>query len=385
MGAQTSVTGDQTVSVGGNRNTEVNAVTALNASGSSATSIGGNHFEMDGNPLEALLAIAAEAAIAAAEAAASAALDRVNAAIQDRVDQVMAPINELTGQLEQVGAAMEAVGNGDVGAIAGMAADAAGLPMPPGFGGGDEAGGGGEAGGGEGEGGGEAAPEPSYTEQLGIDAAVNSAIEQGIHGAAGALGAALGLDSAGGGGASGANAEGPAGDVPGIDQTDRAKGPGHSLHKIDASLSEDIGSLRIQASIQAIHTEVAGNMTEDVSLAKVTAMFGNITETTAGNKTTNALGTIVFAKGGETENAGGNSMTMVGGLIYDKVGGGYSIEGGGPTTFMGAFHKLEAATAITFKCGASEVVIDDSGITITSPLVAVLSSKIEMTKAVAQV
>jgi type VI secretion system secreted protein VgrG len=389
MGSETTVTGDQTVSVGGNRNTEVNAVTSLNASGSSSTSVGGNHFEMDGNPLEALLAIAAEAAIAAAEAAASAALDRVNAAIQDRVDQVMAPINELTGQVEQVGAAMEAVANGDVGAIAGMAADAAGLPMPPGFGG-DEAGGGGEGGGegggGEGEGGGgEEAAEPSYTEQLGVDAAVNSAIEQGIHGAAGALGAALGLDSAGSGGESMANADGPVGDVPGVDQTDRAKGPGHSIHKVDASLSEDIGSLRIQASIQAITTEVAGNMTEDVSLAKVTAMFGNITETTAGNKTVNALGTIVFAKGGESESAKGNAMTMVGGLIYDKVGGSYSIEGGGPTTFMGAFHKMEAATAITFTCGASEVVIDDSGITITSPLVAVLSSKIEMTKAVAQV
>ncbi|MBL8743242.1 MAG: type VI secretion system tip protein VgrG, partial [Myxococcales bacterium] len=102
MGSQTTVSGDQTVSVGGNRNTEVNAVTSLNASGSSSISVGGNHFEMDGNPLEALLAIAAEAAIAAAEAAASAALDRVNAAIQDRVDQVMAPINELTGQVEQV-------------------------------------------------------------------------------------------------------------------------------------------------------------------------------------------------------------------------------------------------------------------------------------------
>jgi len=390
MGSETTVGGDQTISVGGDRNTAVNAVTSLNASGSSTTSVGGDHFEMDGNPLEALLAIAAEAAIAAAEAGASAALDRVNAAIQDRVDQVMAPINELTAQVEQVGAAMEAVANGDVGAIAGMAADAAGLPMPPGFGG-DSAGGGGEGGaeggaeGGGAEGGEEAAAEPSYTEQLGIDAAVNGAIEQGIHGAAGALGSALGLDSAGAGGSSVANAEGPAGDVAGIDQTDRAKGPGHSLHKVDASLSEDIGSLRIQASIQEIHTEVAGNMTEDVGLAKVTAMFGNITETTAGNKTTNALGTIVFAKGGETENADGNSTTMVGGLIYDKIGGGYSVEGGGPTTFIGAFQKMEAATSITFKCGESEVVIDDSGVTIKSPIVAFLASKIQLTKSVAQV
>ncbi|NUP06744.1 MAG: type VI secretion system tip protein VgrG [Polyangiaceae bacterium] len=401
MGSQTTVGADQTISVGGNRNTEVNAVAAVTASGSSATSVGGNHFEMDGNPLEALLNIAAEVAIQAAQAAASAALDRVNAAVQSRVDQVMAPVNNMTAQMDQIGAGMQAVANGDMGAVAGLASDAAGLPMPPGFGGamgrggGDAAGGGAEAGrvggdggggggrdagGGGGDGGG-----ASYTAQLGIDSAVNSAISSGIHGGVDALGSALGLDPAGQRGEGAANADGPAGDVPGVDQTDRAKGPGHNTHKVGANLDESSGSLRIQAALTGITSDVGGNVTETIGLAKVTGTFGATNETTAGNKTVNALGQIVFAKAGESENAGGNATNMVGGLVYDNIKGSYSVEGGGPATFIGAFHKWEAATSITFKAGASEVVIDGSGVTITSPIVAVLSSKIQLTKSVSQV
>jgi len=387
MGSQLTVGGDRAVSVGGNRNVEVNAVTGITAGGDETIDVGGNHFEMDGNPLAALLQIAAETAIAVAEAAAGAAMEKINAAVQDRVDQVMAPINELTAQVEQIGAGMEALQNGDLSAVAEIAAQAAGLPMPPGFGGGGEAGGGGgDAGGGggdEAEGG--DAPEPSYTERLGIDSAVNSAIETGIHAGADALGEALGLGGGGGGGESAANADGPVGDVAGISGEDRAKGPGHSTRKVTGDYAESVGSLRVQAAIMGIHTEIAGNLTEDVSLAKVQAAWGNIASTIGGDKTTKALGQIIFSKADLAETATGAATTMVGGIVYDKIGGGASIEAGSAATFIGASHKLTAETSITLKCGASEVVIDGSGITITSPIVTITASKIVMTKDVHEV
>lgn len=396
MGSQLTVGSDQTISVGGNRNVEVNAVTGVTAGGSISITVGGNHFEMDGNPLEAILQIAAEKAIEVAQAAAGAAMAQINAAVQAKVDQVMGPINELTAQVEQIGAGMEALRQGDLGAVAGIAAQAAGLPMPPGFGGagGGEAGGGGAtaARGGEsgGAGGGEAGGEggggdASYTARLGIDAAVNSAIERGVTAGAGALGAALGLDSQGGGGASTANVAGPEGDVGGVSGEDRAKGPGHSTHKVASDYTETTGSLRIQAAITGVHTEIGGNLSETIGLAKVQAAWGDIADTVGGNKSTKAVGQITFSKGDVSESAGGASTTMVGGVVYEKVGGGLSIEASAPATFIGAFHKMEAATAITLKCGASEVVIDGGGVTITSPMVAILAGKIQLPKAVAEV
>ena len=76
---------------------------------------------------------------------------------------------------------------------------------------------------------------------------------------------------------------------------------------------------------------------------------------------------------------------VVGGAIVDKHKGSHEIEAGGPATFIGAFHKLDAKGAITLKCGASEVVLDGSGLTITSPALAIAGSKIQLTKKVGEV
>lgn len=392
MGSQTTVDGSQSISVGGNCNVEVNAVTGLTAGGDSSTTIGGNHFEMDGNPLQALLNIATQVVIEAAQAAASQAMEQINGAIQSRVDQAMAPINNLTSQVEALGAGMEAARSGDLGALAGLGAQAAGLPVPPAFGGGNDGGGeagrGGDAGGGDaggGRDGGTDAPSgASYTEMIGLNEAVDGAIQRGITAGAGALGEALGLDSAGGGGGSAANADGPVGDVAGLSQEDRAKGPGHNTHLTSGAYSESTGSMRIQAALMGVHTEAAGNLTETVGGAKVTGAIGNITLDVGGNKTETALGRIAVVKGDEAETVTGNRMVMVGGAIFDKVGGGQTVTAGGPATFIGSFQKFDAATSITFKCGESEVVIDGSGVTIKGLAVAVLSPKIQLTKKVAQ-
>ena len=415
MGFETNVSADQSLSVGGNRSLEVNAVTALNVGAASSTTIGGNHFEMDGNPLKALIAIAAERAAEVAKAAAGKAMDQINAAVQAKVDQAMAPITGLQQQMAQIGAGMEAVANGDMGGAAPLLAQAAGLPSPgafassmaggeasggragvagraggpPGGGGGGEAArGAGEASGGraggDGKAGGEAG-EGGLTNQLGVNEAVNSAIDRGAASAADALGSALGVDSDGGGGESAANKAGPVGDVAGVDATDRAKGPGHNTAKVTGDLEELVGSTRIRAVLNGVNNEIAGSVKETVGTAKVEMILGNRTETVGGSKTETALGLVIITKGDETEKVTGAKTTMVGGAILEKIGGDHSITAGAPATFIGAFHKIEAGTSITLKCGASEVVIDGSGIAMSSPLVTITAGKVSMTKAVSEV
>jgi type VI secretion system secreted protein VgrG len=398
-GAQSAVGADESITVGGNRSVEVNAVTALNVGGSSTTSVGGKHFEMDGNPLKALLALAAAKAAEVAKAKAAEALAKIDAAVQSKVDQVMGPINNLTAQAQQIGQGMQAVANGDLGAAAPLMAQAAGLPMPDGFasslggGGGEAARGGGEAGrgggeagrGGEGGGeGGEGGEGGGVTSQLGIDSAVNNAIDKGANAAADALGKALGLDSDGGGGESDENDKGPAGAVDGVDATDRAKGPGHSSSKIAGSAKENIGSVRVAAALTGVNLNISGNATETIGAARVEMALGDRAEDVGGNKTESAIGLIIITKGDETEKVGAAKTTMVGGAILEKIGGGHSITASAPATIIGAFHKIEAGTAITLKCGASEVVIDGSGIAMTSPIVTITAAKISLTKAVSE-
>jgi type VI secretion system secreted protein VgrG len=396
-GAKSDIGANQTVSVGGNRNVEVNAVTGLTVGGNSTTEVGGNQFEMDGNPLEALLDIAAAKAVEFLTAKANEALDKVEAHVQGAVDQALGPVNNLAAQANQIGQGMQAVANGDVSAMAGMAANAAGLPgagqMLSAMGGGGPGGAGGAGGG---------APNPladvastlaqpgnmaNAAIQQGSAAARGAAaagIRRGVGAARSALGSALGLDSGGGGGESMANAAGPVGNVDGVDQTDREKGPGHSTATIAGSHSEKIGSMKIRGTVLGIDTNVGANMTQTVGAAQAEIVIGDRAEEVGGNKDEKAIGLVVLSKAGESEKVGGSKTQMVGGLVYDKLKGSHQIEAGGPATFIGAFHKVEAKTKITFKCGASSVVVDGSGFTVLSPLVTVLAAKIQLPKKVAE-
>lgn len=393
-GARENVKADVTESVGGDRKVDVNAVSALTVGGNSSTSVGGDHFEMNGNPLEAIIRLAAEKAKEIAKEQAAKALEKVNAKIQEKVDQVMGPINDLKSKAEAIAAPMQAIADGDLSGIAGMAADAMGLPLPPGFGGdagADQAGGeaGGDAEGGEGEseegGEGEQGEEESFTAQAGIDEAVDDAIETGIDAGADALLGALGIDSEGGGGASTANADGSKGDVAGIDATDRVKGPGHNLWSVGADMKETSGTLRVAAAITGITSEIAGNVEEKIGAAKAVLTWGDITSEVGKDKTEKALGFVTISRADESEEITGSKTQMIGGAILEKVKGDRSIESTGPATLIGAFHKIEAATKITFKCGESEVVVDADGVTVKSPIMTVMASKITLTKDVSQV
>jgi type VI secretion system secreted protein VgrG len=142
-GYQSTVKAAQTVSVGGNRTVEVNAVYGLTSGGASATSVGGTHFEMDGSPLQALLALAVKAATEAAQAEAQQALQQLDQAVQAKVDQVMGPIHQIQQQAESVKAGMDAVSNGNLAGAADAFGAAAGMPGPDQFAGSLDRGGGG--------------------------------------------------------------------------------------------------------------------------------------------------------------------------------------------------------------------------------------------------
>jgi type VI secretion system secreted protein VgrG len=399
-GSQNGIKSNQTVVVGGTRSLEVNAVAAWNVTGSSTTTVGGGQHEQIGNPLEALIALAVAKAKEIVEAKAAAAVAAVQSAVQGKVDQALGPITDLAGKADALGAGMSALQNGDVSALGGVVAGATGMPgigavanamggggAPPGGGPADGGGGGASgSGGGGGAASGAVGAVSSQASALTGAAAgmLNSALGNAIQGAASAaqagLDSAAGVDADGGGGSSDANQGGPAGDVPGVDQTDRAKGPGHSIYKVAATHTETVSSIKVLATLSGIETNIGGSMTQNVGAATVQMAYGDVSETVTGSKTEKELGLVVVSKGGESEHVGGSKMALVGGLVLDKVAGNQSLEATGNLTLLGAMHKMDASTSITLKCGDSEVAITSDGVTIKSKLVAMAAGKIQLPK-----
>ena len=391
-GYKHTVGGGQTAIVSGNRTIEVNAVYGLTSGGASSTSVGGNQMEMDGNPIQALLALAVKAATDAAKAEAAKAMAQLDAAVASKVDQVMGPINDVQAKAAAVGDAMNAVSNGDLGAAAGAVAAAAGIPGPAavgaamGGGGGDGAGGGTATMGGA-PAGGEARPEGGApaggggaSAATGLDALINGAIDAG----ADKLGEALGLDGGGGGGASAANKAGPDGAVGGNAASDSATGPGHAINVCSATHGEDVGSVKATIAAAGIHTTVKGARTQKVGAAHVELVGGTRAESCLADKTEKAVGLVVLSGAPESEEVGGSRSTMVGGAILEKIGGSCTVEAAGKAMFVGAFHKVDAKTAIVFKCGGSEVTIDGGGVTIKAAAVTITAPNVTLTQAVSE-
>ncbi len=393
-GSESSVGSNQSVTVGGNRSVGVNAVTTQNIAGKSTNSVGGNQMEMIGNPLEAILALAVERAAEVATAKANEALKHVEKAVQGKLDQAMGPIKTMTDQAKALGDNMNKVAGGNLGAVGGLLAGATALPTAAVLaaslsGGGGEASKNGEASKSAepAKGGGAAGGVPAATTesaQAMLHAAAGSAIQKGIAAGKGALSEALGLDAAGGGGASMANAGGPKGDVKGVDVTDRTKGPGHSTSKVAKTFKETVATAQITAAVNGVITNIAKDATRSVGAAQVKMAYGDVQEAVAANKSETALGLVVVTKGSETEAVKGARTGMVGGAILDLVNGNRAISAGAAATYIGAFHKIEAQSSITFKCGGSSIVIDGSGITMKSMAIMFLGAKQAHTKAVGE-
>jgi type VI secretion system secreted protein VgrG len=414
-----TVAGTQSQTVGANRKIGVNAVLGL-SSPSMTGSVGGNQFEMDGNPIAGLIDLAAEKATEAAKAKAAEQMKKLDAAVKEKVDAVMGPIDKVTNTLDKVGKGMEAAKNGDLSGAASAASEAAGLPTPdqvmddmkskavgkakdawgkvPGHAFAEDAadeagvtgedakatkaGKGGEEGGGEGgdeggEGGGGGGGDEGFSKASGLNDMVNSGIENAVSGAAGGLKDALGV------GQSGKVVPGPPGGVSGNAEADNTCGPGHSIHKSTSTYAETIGSIRATIALDSINTNIGGDRTQDIGAARVELVNGTRAES-CDSKTETALGLVVITGGDEAESVGGANSTMVGGAILAKVGGSAKVAAGGAALFVGALHKVDASGKITFNCGGSSVVIDGGGITMESATIRIAGASVKLTKSVAQ-
>ena len=379
-GYENTVGGAQTLVVGGSRTVEINAVYSLASGGASSTAVGGSQMEMDGNPLQALLALAVKAATAAAQAEAAQAMSALDQAVASKVDQVMGPINQVQAQAQAVGNAMNAVSNGDMSAAAGAVAAASGMPTPAGFGaaaaGGDPSGGGAApADRGDPSAGGGAPPSPGASAASGLDSLVHGAIAAGGD----ALGSALGAGGGGGGGSSEANAAGPDGAASGNASANSTTGPGWAINTCSATHAETVGSIKASIAAAGIHTTVTGARTTNVGAARVELVGGTRAETCAADKTEKAVGLVVLSSSPESETVGGSRKTMVGGAILEKIGGSCTVAATGKAMLVGAFHKIDASGSIVFKCGDSEVVIDGGGVAIKSALVTISAPNVTLT------
>ncbi len=380
-GYKTSIGGNQTVTVGVTRTLEVNAVAGFTVGGSSTTMVGAAQNEHIGNPLEAIIALAAAKAAEVASAKAADAIAQVTGAVQGKIDQALGPVTELAAAAGALGVHMDALKNGDLSAAGALIAGAGALPAAGAV----------AASMGGGGGSGEAGPAatraaPGTDESAGaiaggnmLDAAIGNMMQTAASKALNALEGPQGADAGGGGGASDANVVGPVGDVDGVDATDRAKGPGHSILKVTGSHNETAAALKVLATVNGINTNIAGSVTQNVGAAHVELVLGDFAEAVQGSKMEKEIGLIVVAKG-ESEHVGGAKTAMIGGAVIDKVKGNLSIEAAANLTMIGAMHKFDASSSITLKCGGSELTIDGGGVTIKSAMVTVTGGAIQLPK-----
>jgi type VI secretion system secreted protein VgrG len=374
-GYEAAVKGAQTVSVGGSRSMAVNAVYGLTSGGASATSVGGTHFEMDGDPLQGLLALAVKTVTEAAQAEAQKALQQLDKAVEAAVGQVMGPINALQGKSGEVQKGMDATSQGDLSGAAQATSAAASMPTPEEFGGELDRATAPPEGGGAPEKA-EGAKAPGASQKVGLDALAKGAIAKG----GAALGKALGAGGGEGGGQSEANVAGPDGAVSGNAAADSGTGPGHSINLCAASHAEKVRSVKATIAAGGINTTVKGARTQSIGAARIELVGGTRSEMCAADKTEKSVGLVVVSGKAEHEKVGGSRTTMVGGAILQKIGAGYTTQAGGKAAFLGAFHKVDASTAIVFRCGGSEVVIDGGGVTIKGALVTITGPEISLKK-----
>jgi len=387
MGHQHDVGGDQTLTVGATRTVSVNAVAGLTTGGATSVTVGASQFEMVGDPLEGLISVAVSKAAEIAAEKAAEAMEHVQEHVMGKVNQAMAPVNALVGKAQQLGGGMAALASGNLGAAAGLMASAGGAGGLAGAmtGGGGLPGFGGLAATTKAGPGGKGQSAGAISAGLFLQQKMGHAIEKGVGKVAKALEGGEGGDAKGGGGESEANKAGPEGGVDGVSESDKEKGPGHNHTKVGASMTETVGALKVVASIDGVMTNAAASMTQTIGAAKASIVLKNYAESVEGLKTETEVGLVVITKADETETVGGPKTQMVGGAIIEKIKGNHSIVAGAAASFTGAFHKWEAKTKITLKCGASTVVIDGSGVTLESPVITISAGKIKLTKATAEV
>jgi len=376
-GYEATVTGNQTTTVSGNRKSETNAVYGLTVKGSSNSSVSGNWMSMVGSPLDALIALGVSKAADLASAQADKVFRAVSAQAQGAIDQVTGALDGLTAQTDAISASMAEVADGKMAASAGVLGGAVALPgasdVLRSLGQGPAMG---------------RAAEGTESSSGGI--ALGAMLRSGAtaklqeiqKSARAAVGDAAGVSGDAAAVASEANAAGPAGALGGFSAADAATGPGYSQTKVASSHDENIEGSRLQVTLEPVQVTVKTTLSETVGAAHLEVIAGDRAESVEGASSEAEPGLVVVAQGDENLTVHGACQISVGGAVQETVKGDYSIESGVGLSLIGSLHDVKAKGKITFKCGASSIVVDSSGVTITSAAVSVSGSGITVTGSV---
>lgn len=154
-------------------------------------------------------------------------------------------------------------------------------------------------------------------------------------------------------------------------------GSGTAGLTVNGNLTETVGAVQVLSAIGGIAIGVGGSSSETVGAVRIELVGGGRAETTGGNKTENVGGAhLTLASGGIATDAGGNVALTVGGGMIQKITGSHAISADGPLVLTTAMLKLQASEKLTLKAGEAEVVVDDSGILIKGTIVNLVAGKI---------
>jgi len=326
-GDEVSVTKSQDVSVGGSqtisagtRKIEVNGDAIEEVKASYQLTVSGIETIKVGNPLQALVQLAATEAIEQVAALAGAAASNATQALVAPLKPALDAVSKIAGAIPNL-----------PGPVAGLLGKNASLPIPA---------------------------EASKALALADPKALGDTVSDAVTGAAAsaAPAAAAAIAKAMGGGS------------------------GSTALTVGGNSDVEIGAVEVVNAVGGISLGVGGASKETVGAARLELAGGGRSESTGGNKFETVGGAyIAMAGDGIAIDAGKNIAINVGALMKQKIDGGHSLAAEGPAGMMTSQLKMKAASTITLKCGQSEVVLSSEGVTIKGLQVTIEGSDIKLT------
>jgi len=149
---------------------------------------------------------------------------------------------------------------------------------------------------------------------------------------------------------------------------------------VGGNFTEIVGAVQILTGIGGIAIGVGGSSTETVGAARIEIVGGGRAEKTGGSKSETVGGAyLVNVKKGIAVDAGGAMAILVGGAVTQKIGKGHALTAKGPAVVNASRIKLKASDKITLKCGKSEIVLSGDGVSIKGLDVTLEASSIKIT------
>gem|GEM_PF-2965074 len=133
---------------------------------------------------------------------------------------------------------------------------------------------------------------------------------------------------------------------------------------VGGNVTEKIGALAAINSIANVEVTVGGNAKDSVGAARLELVGGGRSESTGGAKTETVGVYMVNVSQGLSISAMAAFATNAASL-RQNIGGSHSLTAKGAAAVNVSKFKGKASTSVTLKCGLAEVVIDDSGVSIS--------------------